>query len=108
MLYIFTYKIVCILAGLCIIFLGYMLFLKGIFGDSGDVEGGWHDYKLIVRKAAPGTYFVLFGSLIIAATIFKGLENDEKVSPVGGHDRERQTQQEIDSLKKKDTSLLIK
>lgn len=70
----FLYKIICLLVGLTCITLGYRLFVKGIFNESGDLESSWKSMKLIVRKAAPGTYFVLFGSLIIAFTIYKGLE----------------------------------
>jgi hypothetical protein len=70
------------MVGLIIIYLGYKLFLKGIFNESGNVEGSFKDYKLIVKKAAPGTYFVLFGSFIIGMTIFKGYEIDEVKQPV--------------------------
>ena len=76
-MYVFYYKIGCLFTGLIITFLGYKLFLKGIFNKSGDVEGSWKNLKLIVRKAAPGTYFVLFGSLVIAMTVFKGLTTEE-------------------------------
>lgn len=77
MIYVFLYKIICLVTGIIIIFLGYKLFLKGIFNESGELEGNWKDLKLVVKKAAPGTYFVLFGSLIIAMTVFKGFENEE-------------------------------
>lgn len=75
--FVFWYKIVCLFVGLVIVFLGYMLFIKGIFNESGDVEGSFKDYKLIVRKAAPGTYFVLFGSIIIGMIVFKGFTTEE-------------------------------
>jgi hypothetical protein len=74
---IFWYKIVCLFVGLVIVYLGYTLFMKGVFGESGDVEGSFKDYKLIVRKAAPGTYFVLFGSIIIGMIVFKGFSMEE-------------------------------
>jgi hypothetical protein len=76
-MYVFYYKIACLFTGLIIIFLGFKLFLRGIFTESGDVEGSWKNLKLIVKKAAPGTYFVLFGSLIISMTIFRGLTSEE-------------------------------
>ena len=77
MIYIFFYKIICILSGLLIIFLGYKLFIKGIFTESGEIESNWKDIKLIVKKAAPGTYFVLFGSIIVGMTVFKGFSTEE-------------------------------
>jgi hypothetical protein len=78
---IFWYKIVCLVVGLVIVYLGYTLFVKGVFGESGDVEGSFKDYKLIVRKAAPGTYFVLFGSIIIGMIVFKGFSMEETKKP---------------------------
>lgn len=77
MIYIFFYKITCILTGLAIIFLGYQLFLKNMFTNSGDIQGIWKDVKVTIRKAAPGTYFVLFGSIIIGVTIHRGFDYDE-------------------------------
>ena len=76
--YIFYYKVICIAAGVLIISLGYRLFVKGIFSPSGDVEGRWKDLKIIIRKAAPGTYFVLFGSAIIGFTVYQGFSITEK------------------------------
>jgi hypothetical protein len=81
--YVFYFKLSCIAAGLIIIFLGYRLFLKGIFNESGDLEGSWKSSKLIVKKAAPGTYFVLFGSLVICSAIFKGMSNSESYGGSG-------------------------
>ena len=76
--YIFYYKVICIAAGVIIISLGYKLFVKGIFSASGDVEGRWKDLKIIISKAAPGTYFVLFGSAIIGFTVYQGFSIKEK------------------------------
>ena len=77
MSYVFWYKMACLAVGLTITCLGYLLFIKGVFKDSGNVEGAYKDYKLIVKKAAPGTYFVLFGSIIISMVVFKGLTMEE-------------------------------
>lgn len=85
MVYVFWYKITCLLIGLVIIFLGFRLFIKGIFNESGDVEGSWKDLKIIIRKAAPGTYFVVFGSLLIGLTVFKGISNEETYAPVNSN-----------------------
>jgi len=72
--YLFWYKISCLIVGLTIIYLGYLLFVKGIFNESGDIDANFKNYKLTVKKAAPGTFFVLFGAIIIGFSIFKGLE----------------------------------
>lgn len=57
-----------------IIHLGYRLFVKGIFTESGNMQASWDKKSLLVKKAAPGTFFVLFGSCIIAISIYKGLQ----------------------------------
>jgi len=54
--------------------MGYQLFVKGIWGHAGDMEAGFGDNTLVLKKAAPGTFFVLCGAVIVAATIYKGLD----------------------------------
>lgn len=85
MIYLFLYKVFCLFSGLAIIFLGYHLFIKGIFAHSGDLDASWKDYKLILKKAAPGTYFVIFGSIILITVVFQGLAFDEVKKSNPGH-----------------------
>jgi len=63
------YKIVCILSGTVFAYLGYCLFTLGVWGKAGSMELNYKDSKLLLRSAAPGTFFVVLGALIIAATI---------------------------------------
>ncbi|MBB3055455.1 hypothetical protein [Mucilaginibacter gotjawali] len=77
--FVFYYKITCLLVGLAIIFLGYKLFVKGVFIQSGDLEATFKNNKLIIKKALPGTYFVVLGTIIICCTIIKGLSSDENI-----------------------------
>ncbi|MBC8756348.1 hypothetical protein H2O64_16860 [Kordia sp. YSTF-M3] len=56
------------------IYLGYKLFAKGIWGQAGDLDIKFKDNQLILKKAAPGTFFALFGAIIISVTIWKGLD----------------------------------
>ncbi|WP_295648239.1 hypothetical protein [uncultured Mucilaginibacter sp.] len=58
-----------------------MLFVKGIFNESGDVDASFKNYKLTVKKAAPGTFFVLFGAIIICFTIFNAIDLKSGVGP---------------------------
>jgi len=48
--------------------------MANIWGNSGEIETEFGDTKLVVKKAAPGTFFALFGAIIIAITLNKGLE----------------------------------
>lgn len=66
------YKLVCITSGVFFCFLGYRLFVLGILGTAGDLDSQFKNTKLILKKAAPGTFFALFGAVIIAGTVFQG------------------------------------
>jgi hypothetical protein len=75
--YVFYYKISCLIVGLIISYLGYRLFVAGIFDKAGDLHSSWKDFKLVITKAAPGLYFVVLGTIIICTTIYKGYSLDE-------------------------------
>lgn len=67
------YKLASLTTGVILSYMGYRLFMASVWGDAGDAEGRFGDYKIIIRKAAPGTFFVLMGALVIAITVFKGI-----------------------------------
>jgi hypothetical protein len=77
-----TYKVFSLCAGLLFGYMGYRLFMAGIWGNAGDVETKFKDTKLVLKQAAPGTFFALFGTIIVAFTIFTGISLDK------GTDRE--------------------
>lgn len=89
--------------GVFIVYLGYKLFIVNI--KSGEInikssesetdkegkiekndlttsktefKGQYGKLKLELKNAAPGTYFALFGSFVICASIFKGIEEKRK------------------------------
>lgn len=68
-----AYKIFTLSIGMFIVYLGYKLFVKNIVNNAGDLEGTYGKYKLILKKGAPGTFFALFGSFIIAFAVLKGM-----------------------------------
>jgi hypothetical protein len=68
------YKAVSLLVGLLLAYMGYKLFKAGVWGEAGDVEAHFQDNKLVVKRAAPGTFFAILGAIIICFTIFKGME----------------------------------
>ena len=67
-----VYKTASLATGTCVIYFGYRLFLKGIFGESGDFEASRGDVKIQLKKDAPGTFFALFGTIIISFTLYQG------------------------------------
>ena len=69
-----SYKIVSLLVGSAFAYMGYRLFISGIWGQAGNFETSFGDSKLVLRKAAPGTFFALFGAVIVSVTLYKGLD----------------------------------
>lgn len=69
-----AYKLVSLIVGSAFSYMGYRLFLAGVWGHSGELQTEFGNNKLVLKKAAPGTFFVLFGAVIISITLYKGLE----------------------------------
>ncbi len=79
-----SYKIISLLVGTLFAYMGYRLFINGIWGNAGELDAGYDDTKIILKKAAPGTFFALFGALIISVTLYKGLEFNDYSSKTDG------------------------
>ena len=71
---VLIYKLTSLAVGLSSLYMGYRLFISGIWGQAGDVDVKFQDSHLLVRRAAPGTFFALLGTIIVCATLFKGLD----------------------------------
>lgn len=72
--YLLVFRLAIIVIGGISIGLGYLLFVKGIFPSGDGGEGGalhaklaGHEFSL--SNAAPGTFFAVFGALVIAVMI---------------------------------------
>lgn len=72
------YKISSLLVGLTICYFGYRLFIVGVWGNAGDLEVKFDKNNLVLKSAAPGTFFTLFGTVVIALTVWKGLELESR------------------------------
>ena len=78
------YKIASLLCGAVLCYLGYRLFCRGIWGESGNLEARLGDNRLVLKSAAPGTFFVVLGTVVILMTVFKGLELESRELPALG------------------------
>lgn len=67
-----AYKVSCLIAGGCFGYMGYRLFIAGIHHSAGDLEASSKSGTFKLSKAAPGTFFALFGAVVIATTIYQG------------------------------------
>lgn len=72
------YRVFTIIIGLVFAYLGYKLFCKGIYEQSGDLKAAWGKYTLVLRQAAPGIFFALFGVIIISISLIQGI-NIERI-----------------------------
>lgn len=73
MLSMTIYKVITLLTGLAFTFMGYKLFIHGIFAETGELQANWENMSLILKKAAPGTFFALFGTVIVCVSLWRGL-----------------------------------
>lgn len=53
--------------------------MSGVWGHAGELDAKLGDNKIVLKQAAPGTFFALFGTVIIAFTIVKGFDIKTKV-----------------------------
>lgn len=72
-IYLTLYKLACLIVGLSSIYMGYRLFVKDIYTKAGDLDVNFNNSKIALKKAAPGTFFSLFGAAVIISTISSGL-----------------------------------
>ena len=77
------YKLATIFTGLAFAFMGYRLFLHGIFSEAGEMRTNWENRSLVLRKAAPGTFFAVLGAVIVSVSLLRGLSWGDSV---GGTD----------------------
>jgi hypothetical protein len=79
---LFIYKLVCIGSGLLVCYFGFRLFILGIFTGAGDLTSQFQSTKLVLKKAAPGTFFALFGAAVIGVSLWKGLQFEGRLQPL--------------------------
>lgn len=70
------YKLTCLFVGLAICFMGYRLFLADVKTGSSDASFSWKGAAFSLQRGAPGTFFALFGAVVIAVTVWKGFQAD--------------------------------
>lgn len=69
-----VYKLFSLGAGVLLAYLGYRLFMAGVWGSGGDVEAKFRETSVVVKEGAPGTFFAICGAIVICFTVFKGMD----------------------------------
>lgn len=69
-----VYKVAGLFVGLGFAYMGYRLFLSGFEKPAGDLEASSGSRTLKLSRAAPGTFFALFGATVVAFVVFQGFD----------------------------------
>ncbi len=67
-----AYRLASIFVGFAIIYFGYKLFDRGVYQKAGELKAAWGESNLLLKQAAPGTFFVIFGTAVIVFSLWKG------------------------------------
>lgn len=71
---VLVYKVAAILTGLAIAYFGYRLFQTGVYEKASELKAAWGDKHLGLKSSAPGIFFSLFGTAIVATTVMRGID----------------------------------
>ena len=80
------YRTICTLTGLVLAYLGYRLFMNNINGNAGDVNAHFKSIRIVLRRTTPGTFFVLFGTVVISITAYRALDVEYKFIETDGEE----------------------
>jgi hypothetical protein len=73
---VLIYKLSCLGVGSLFCYLGFRLFVSGIWGNAGDLRSTFGNSKIVLRSAAPGTFFAVLGAVITVSTIWQSIQYD--------------------------------
>ena len=59
------YRIAGMLMGLAALYMGFRLFRLGFFEKAGDLKAAWGEHRLILKQAAPGSFFAVLGAVVM-------------------------------------------
>lgn len=76
-----AYKVISLAIGFALCKMGYKLFMSGVWGpkqgelaSAGEVQAQFRDNRILIKKAAPGTFFVVLGTALLIFSMYKGLD----------------------------------
>ncbi len=83
-LIVVAYRALTVLVGGAVIWMGYRLFIVGVYERAGELKAAWGDRRLILKQAAPGTFFALFGASVLLLSVARGVDLYTKERTVDG------------------------
>ena len=79
---IVLYRCFSMAIGLVFALLGYRLFVLGIQAKAGDFDAAWGKKYIALKRAGPGTFFALFGVVIVSVNLLKGPSISENITSI--------------------------
>lgn len=73
-LFVLLFRTIMVLVGLAFAYLGYSLFKIGVYEKAGELKAAWGDRNLALKQAAPGTFFALFGVIVVGISVMRGAD----------------------------------
>lgn len=74
-----VYKIITLLVGSLCCYWGYRLFLSMPVSNAGEISINIPKSQILMRRAAPGAIFLVFGAAVIIAAINSGVSMEKKI-----------------------------
>src|SRR5215471_4010449 len=75
-----VYHAFAIAIGFGMTYLGYKLFRVGVYEKAGELKAVWGEKHLTLKQAAPGTFFGLFGAVVIGVALVQGVHMTQDYS----------------------------
>lgn len=76
-----AYRLSNMAVGALFAWMGYRLFLSGVYEKAGDLKAAWGDKNLVLKQAAPGTFFAMFGTFVICIGLWRGMDVEINLQP---------------------------
>jgi hypothetical protein len=80
-----VFRIVCLVAGLIFAYLGYRLYVKGVFDKTQDIQASFGNAKVALRHVAPGVVFGIAGIVVALLSVVRPIEITTTTVPGSRH-----------------------
>ncbi len=75
------FRAICLASGLGFAYLGYRLYIKGVFEKSEEIKGHLGEASVVLKNVAPGVVFALFGLISGALGVIRPISIDAELRP---------------------------
>ncbi|HJY86254.1 MAG TPA: hypothetical protein VKE24_05395 [Candidatus Acidoferrales bacterium] len=76
-----VFRIACLMVGFGFAYLGYRLYVKGVFDKTQDINASFGDAKVALRHVAPGVVFGIAGIVVSILSVVRPIQITTSVPP---------------------------